>query len=102
MEELTALPGIGRKSANVILGNAFGVPGFAVDTHVIRLSNRIGFAATKDPVKIEEAVTGALPDKYWTEFSHLLIKHGRTRCPARKPDCPACEIRGLCDYPAKG
>lgn len=98
MEELTSLPGIGRKSANVILGNAFGIPGFPVDTHVKRLTNRIGIVKNQnDPVKIEFAVTDVMPDKYWTDFSHLLIFHGRSRCKARKPDCPNCEILRLCD-----
>lgn len=99
MEELTNLPGIGRKTANVILGNAFAIPGFPVDTHVKRLLNRIGLVSVTDPVKIEFAITNILPDKYWTEFSHLLITHGRNRCRARKPDCAHCEIRRWCDYP---
>lgn len=96
MQELISLPGVGRKTANVILGNAFGIPGFPVDTHVIRLTNRIGLVKTKDPVKIEKAITSKLPDKYWTDFSHLLITHGRQRCPAAKPDCENCEIKRFC------
>lgn len=96
MEELISLPGVGRKTANVILGNAFNIPGFPVDTHVIRLSNRIGLVKTKDPVKIETAITRKIPDNYWTDFSHLLITHGRNRCPAAKPDCENCEIRKFC------
>lgn len=101
MEALTSLSGIGRKTANVILGNAFGTPGLPVDTHVIRLSNRIGIVKTENPEKIEEIITGALPDKYWTAFSHLLITHGRKRCTARKPDCKNCEILSFCNYGSK-
>ncbi len=96
MQELVRLPGVGRKTANVILGNAFGIPGFPVDTHVIRLMNRIGIVSTRDPEKIEKVVNSHCPDIYWTEFSHLLISHGRARCTARKPDCHDCEIRRLC------
>ena len=98
MEELAALPGIGRKSANVVLGNAFGKPGLPVDTHVMRLANRIGLVRdTRDPVKIEALITKDLPPELWTNFSHLLIFHGRKRCPARKPDCQNCEIRIYCE-----
>lgn len=96
MKELISLPGVGRKTANVILGNAFEIPGLPVDTHVIRLTNRIGLVKTKNPVKIETIITKKLPDKYWTDFSHLLITHGRNRCPASKPDCNNCEISKLC------
>jgi endonuclease-3 len=98
MEELISLPGIGRKTANVILGNAFEVPGFPVDTHVKRLLNLIGIVNNDDPVKIEFSVTDVMPPEYWTEFSHLLIAHGRKKCKARKPDCFNCEIRKLCDH----
>lgn len=96
MKELLSLPGVGRKTANVLLGNAFEIPGFPVDTHVIRLSNRIGLVKTKDPVKIEAIITRRIPDRYWTDLSHLLITHGRNRCPAAKPDCNNCEIRTFC------
>lgn len=96
MEDLTSLPGVGRKTANVILGNAFDIPGFPVDTHVNRLLNRIGIVSNPSPEKIEIAVNENMPPKYWTEFSHLLIQHGRNRCKARKPDCENCEIRRLC------
>lgn len=98
MEELLSLPGIGRKTANVILGNAFDVPGFPVDTHVKRLLNLMGIVDSDDPVRIEFAVIDAMPPEYWTEFSHLLICHGRNRCKARRPDCKNCEIKKLCDY----
>lgn len=96
MENLTTLPGVGRKTANVVLGDFFQVPGFPVDTHVIRLSNRIGLCRTKDPVKIEEILCGRIPPANWAQFSHLLIIHGRRRCAARKPDCANCEIASLC------
>ncbi len=101
IEELVQLPGIGRKTANVILGNAFGIPGFPVDTHVIRLSGRIGLTAQTDPVKIEHDLCPLLPKAYWTLFSHLLIWHGRRTCVARKPNCPACNIRSVCNYYAE-
>lgn len=96
MKDLVSLPGVGRKTANVILGNAFGIPGFPVDTHVTRLLNRIGIASTFDPERIEYVVNENMPPHYWTEFSHLLIQHGRNRCKARKPDCENCEIRRFC------
>ena len=96
MENLTTLPGVGRKTANVVLGDFFQVPGFPVDTHVIRLSNRIGLCRTKDPVKIEESLCGRILPANWAQFSHLLIIHGRRRCAARKPDCANCEIASLC------
>lgn len=96
MKDLISLPGVGRKTANVILGNAFKIPGFPVDTHVIRLMNRFGIVKTKIPVKIESLINKHMPDKYWTDFSHLLITHGRQRCKAAKPDCQNCEIQRLC------
>ena len=96
MEKLTSLPGIGRKTANVILGQAFKIPGFPVDTHVFRLLNRIGVVKSQSPEKIEYVINENMPDKYWTEFSLLLIQHGRNRCRSRKPDCENCEIRKLC------
>ncbi len=96
MEELTKLPGVGRKTANVVLGDYFQIPGFPVDTHVIRLSNRIGLCRTVDPVKIESILCGKTAPEKWAQFSHLLIIHGRRRCMARKPDCANCEISALC------
>ena len=96
MESLVTLPGVGRKTANVVLGDFFQVPGLPVDTHVIRLSNRIGLCRTKDPVKIEHALCGKTAPENWAQFSHLLIIHGRRRCAARKPDCVNCEISSLC------
>jgi endonuclease-3 len=96
MEELTALRGVGRKTANVVLGNAFGIPGLVVDTHVRRLSNRMGFTAQSDPVKIERELGAIFPRSWWSLSSHLLILHGRATCRARKPDCPGCAVRDLC------
>lgn len=97
MEELTALDGVGRKTANVVLGNAFDINvGVVVDTHVGRLSNRLGLTRQKDPVKVEQDLIQLVPREDWTLFSHWLIWHGRRRCGARKPDCAACEIQSLC------
>ncbi len=98
MEGLTRLPGIGRKTANVILGNAFGVPGIVVDTHVARVSQRIGLTDQKNPEKIETALGGLFPRKSWTHLSHLLIFHGRYICKARKPLCDRCPLTDVCDY----
>jgi len=101
MEELTELPGIGRKTANVILGNAFGVPGLVVDTHVKRVSNRLGLTVNSDPVKIEADLCALIPKKEWTDFSHRMIFHGRRICQARKPKCPECPVLKLCPYEDK-
>ena len=101
MEALHRLAGVGRKTANVVLGNAFGLAeGVVVDTHVGRLSRRMGLTRQQDPVKVESALVRLIPKKDWTLASHLLISHGRKRCNARKPDCAHCEIRNLC--PARG
>ena len=97
MEELIQLGGVGRKTANVILGNAFGInAGVVVDTHVMRLSQRLGLTNQKTPEKIERELMALVPQKQWTLFSHWLIWHGRRRCAARKPDCDHCEVRKLC------
>jgi endonuclease-3 len=97
MEALHKLAGVGRKTANVVLGNAFGLAeGVVVDTHVGRLSRRMGLTRHLDPVKVESALVRLLPKKDWTLVSHLLIAHGRKRCNARKPDCAKCELRKLC------
>ena len=97
MEALTALPGVGRKTANVVLGNAFGINiGVVVDTHVGRLSIRLGLSSATDPIKVEQDLMKLAPQADWTMASHWLIWHGRRRCPARKPDCSTCEIRHLC------
>lgn len=97
LEELVALPGVGRKTANVVLGNAFGLnQGVVVDTHVTRLSQRLGLTRLSDPVKIEQKLVRIVPREDWTLFSHLLIWHGRRRCRAINPDCPHCELAALC------
>ena len=97
MDALVELPGVGRKTANVILGNAFGRnDGIVVDTHVTRLSNRLGFTNETDAVKIEQALIPLFPQRYWTMLSHLLIEHGRRVCDARKPHCSACVLADIC------
>jgi endonuclease-3 len=97
MEELVELGGVGRKTANVVLGNAFDVnTGIVVDTHVARLSHRLGLTKEKEPQKIEQDLMKLVPQEQWTMFSHWLIWHGRRRCYARSPDCSHCEIRALC------
>src|SRR5881398_3619203 len=97
MEKLNRLPGVGRKTANVVLGNAFHKDeGIVVDTHVIRLSQRLGLTKQKDPVKIELDLMKLLPCEHWTDWSHWLIWHGRRRCYARKPDCSRCQVFKLC------
>jgi endonuclease-3 len=97
MEALRALPGVGRKTANVVLGNAFGKnEGIVVDTHVARLSHRLGLTRQKDPEKIERDLMKLVPREHWTNWSHWLIWHGRRRCFARKPDCSQCEVFQLC------
>lgn len=102
MDALTALAGVGRKTANVVLGNAFGIEeGVVVDTHVQRLSARLGLTRQTDPVKIEQELAKLIPRDRWTLFSHWLIWHGRRRCFARKPDCPGCEVRELCPSAGK-
>ena len=102
MEALTALAGVGRKTANVVLGNAFDINvGVVVDTHVQRLSARLGLTKNTDPVKIEQDLMKLVPLDKWTLFSHWLIWHGRRRCSARKPDCPGCELRAICPSAGK-
>lgn len=96
MAELTKLAGVGRKTANVILGHAFATPGIAVDTHCKRLSNRLGLTRQQDPTKIEQDLNRLLPPEEWTGFSHLLIIHGRRVCHARKPNCGDCALRQWC------
>ena len=97
MELLTRLPGVGRKTANVVLGHALGVPGLPVDRHVLRVSNRIGLAEGDDPVKVEEQLCGALPKEIWTLASDVQILHGRRICKP-KPLCDQCSVRDDCDY----
>ncbi|MEM9352341.1 MAG: endonuclease III [Planctomycetota bacterium] len=97
LDELVQLAGVGRKTANVVLGTAFGVPsGVVVDTHVGRLSRRLGITAENDPVKVERDLMEALPEKEWISFSHRMIFHGRAVCAARKPDCEACSMKRFC------
>lgn len=96
MEDLVTLPGVGRKTANVVLGNAFGVPGLTVDTHFQRLTTRFGWTKQTDPVKIEREVSELIPKKEWTIFSHRVIWHGRRICHAIKPACGACPLAALC------
>lgn len=98
LEELVTLPGVGRKTANVILGNAYGIPAITVDTHVHRVSQRIGLTKNDDPVKIEFDLMKIVPQKEWTHFSNLLIWHGRRTCMAKKPLCHQCVIRKWCEY----
>lgn len=96
LEALTKLPGVGRKTANVILGVAFDVPGIVVDTHVIRLTRRMGLTKQKDPVKIEFEVMDLLAKKDWNDFGLLMIRHGRALCTARKPKCGECPVSRIC------
>jgi endonuclease III len=96
LDDLVTLPGVGRKTANVVLGNAFGVPGITVDTHFGRLARRFGWTEETDPVRIEHEVGALFPKRDWTDLSHHLIWHGRRRCHARKPACGACPLARLC------
>ena len=100
-EALVTLPGVGLKTANVVLGNAFGEPAIAVDTHVFRVSQRLGLARSEDPVAIHDQLMEVLPQKTWTRASHLFQAHGRRTCTARKPACPVCPVRALCPWPDK-
>jgi endonuclease-3 len=103
IEELTQLAGVGRKTANVVLGNAFGInAGVVVDTHVARLSGRLGLTSEQQPEKIERVLMQLVPQQDWTRFSHWLIWHGRRRCGARSPDCPGCELRVWCPSADRG
>ena len=101
LEELTALRGIGRKTANVVLGNAYGIPGIVVDTHVIRLSQRLGLTKQKDPEKIEQDLMALLPKEDWVVFGHRVICHGRRHCKAPTPQCFGCPLLKMCPYPEK-
>lgn len=96
LDELVRLPGVGRKTANVVLGNAFGVPGLTVDTHFARLVRRFGWTAETDPVRIETAVGELFPRSEWVDLSHRLIWHGRRYCHARRPACGACPLASMC------
>jgi endonuclease-3 len=101
LEALTALPGVGRKTANVVLGNAFGIPGIAVDTHVFRVTQRLGLAKADDPDDVEAQLAEVVPRPRWTRFCHLIQAHGRRVCHARTPACPTCPVRALCPWPGK-
>jgi endonuclease III len=102
LKDLVTLPGVGRKTANVVLGNAFGVPGITVDTHFGRLARRFGWTAEEDPVKVEHEVGALFPKKDWTMLSHVLIFHGRRTCHARRPACGACSVAGWCPSYGEG
>jgi endonuclease-3 len=101
LDELTALPGVGRKTANVVLGNAFGIPAFPVDTHVTRVSQRLGLTRKTEADVIHDDLCALIPRPKWTHASHLLIWHGRRTCHARAPKCPECGVRALCPWPGK-
>jgi len=102
MTDLTALRGVARKTANVVLGSAYGIAsGIVVDTHVTRLSQRMGFTKQQDPVKIERELMARVPQKDWIWFSHALITHGRKVCKARTPNCPECPVNEWCPFPAR-
>ena len=98
MEELIELPGVGRKTANVVLSNAFGVPAIAVDTHVFRVSNRIGLALAKNVEEVEQQLMKNIPKKMWSDAHHYIIWHGRKICKARKPNCEMCPIAPYCEF----
>jgi endonuclease III len=98
MDELRKLPGVGRKTANVVLGNCFDTPGITVDTHMSRLSQRMGLTRNSDPEKIEQDLIKLIPEKEWTLFSHRIITHGRQVCQARRPLCERCPVTNHCDY----
>jgi len=102
LEDLVTLPGVGRKTANVVLGNAFGIPGITVDTHFGRLARRFGWTKEEDPVKVEHAVGALIPKKDWTMLSHVLIFHGRRTCHARRPACGACPVARWCPSYGEG
>lgn len=101
LEALMSLPGVGRKTANVVLNIAFGEPTIAVDTHVFRVSNRTGLAKGKTPLEVEYALAKNIPKKYLMHAHHWLILHGRYHCTARKPDCPTCKLKDLCEFKDK-
>jgi endonuclease III len=96
MDELVPLPGVGRKTANVVLGNAYGIPGITVDTHVGRLSRRMALTEETDPEKVERDLMALIPKKHWTKVSHCMILHGRQVCQARKPNCAGCGLAKVC------
>jgi len=99
LEELVTLRGVGRKTANVVLGDAFGVPGLTVDTHMMRVNRRLALTQHEDPVKIERDLMQLVPREEWTSYSHRVIQHGRVCCDARHPQCERCPLRELCPWP---
>jgi endonuclease-3 len=101
MEEMVTLPGVGRKTANMVLGNVYGKPGIAVDTHVLRVSNRLGLAQSKNADHVEQALIKQVPKDKWTAFSNAMILHGREVCTARKPRCGDCALYNECEWPEK-
>jgi endonuclease-3 len=101
-EALVSLPGVGRKTANVVLGNAFGIPAMPVDTHVHRVSNRIGLCNTSKPEETEAALLKLIPEEKLIDFHHYLLLHGRYTCKARKPECVSCTLREICEWKEKG
>jgi endonuclease-3 len=101
MGGLVTLPGVGRKTANIVLYNAYGIPGFGVDTHVARVTNRLGLVNTEDPEKIEAAICALLPESGWGLATHRFIFHGRRTCHATQPACPGCALGALCSWPGK-
>jgi len=98
LEALVELPGVGRKTANVVLGQSFNIPGITADTHVMRVSRRLGFTKATDPVKVERDLMKVWPKETWIDFSSITILHGRHTCDARSPKCSRCELNKLCDY----
>lgn len=101
VNDLTTLPGVGRKTANILLGNAFGQNAIGVDTHVMRLSQRLGLTRNTKPDQIEIDLTNIVPEKHWVRFCHLLQYHGRRVCIAKRPRCAECVLNSLCPYPGK-
>jgi len=98
LDSLIELPGVGRKSANVILSIGYGIPGLAVDTHVLRISNRLGYSSSKSPAEVEKNLCSVIPPPEWKKTHLLFIRHGRIICKARHPECGICPIAELCDY----
>jgi endonuclease-3 len=101
IEQMVMLPGVGRKTANMVLGNAFGKPGIAVDTHVLRVSNRLGLVKSDDAEEVEQALAAQIPKDMWTAFSNAMILHGRQICTARKPRCGECDLYSACEWPER-
>jgi endonuclease-3 len=99
MQELTALRGVARKTANVVLGTAFGIPGLAVDTHMARVNTRLRLTTSEDPVRIEQDLAALVPESEWTSYTHRVIHHGRVCCDARRPRCDTCPLRRECPWP---